>query len=190
MAILGFDLSTSIIGISCLDDDGKLLFIDYINLKKIKGTVIDKLDEAFKQLETKKIKDKISKFGIKIAVAEAALEKFTTGKSTAHVILMLAAFNQSFTYHFYKTYGVPIQYYTFAEARKKFGIKIPTQPKETKAHIKSKLKKEFIVGCVSVKWPEIIWQKNKNGNHCDWNYDIADALVIAANHVGTKTKNS
>ena len=181
MAILGLDLSTSIIGISCLEDDGKLLFVDYINLQKTKGTLIDKLNEAFKQLEEKNYKDKIIKYNIEIVVAEAALEKFTSGKSTAHILLMLAAFNQSFTYHFHKTY---------AEARKNFGIKLPKIPKGTKAHIKSKLKKEFIVGCVSVKWPEIMWQKNKNSNHCDWNYDIADALVIAANHVSKKIKNT
>ena len=174
-AILGLDISTSIVGYTILDaGTGELLECSFVDLRPIASNLVWKLDYCLEHLIPVLEKYHIVYFG-----AEAALEMFSGGGTTAHTISILKAFNFGLTYGVYKILKIEPKYISFAEARKLANIKIPRAKKGTPASLAKKEKKEIIRKYCEQKYNNIVWTKNKNDNHQPWCYDMADSILIA-----------
>lgn len=167
--LLAIDISTSIVGYSIFDGD-ELVHASYVNIqrhfRKHEGRVplIKKLeyflDEFFKDIKN---------YDIDRVVVEEALSKFVKGKSSAHTINSLIAFNFAIRWEIYKKLQIEPEAINVSSARKKAGIKVP----------KGEDKKEYITGIMENKYPELDWPKKRTGRQKDWNYDIADSIVLA-----------
>jgi len=164
--ILGLDISTSILGYSVLDAQGKIVGIGHWNFtnKNKFPTFFSKVLEAREQL------DKLSiKYPIDHIFIEPALNMFMAGKSSAHTISTLTKFNGIVSCLCYEMFGIEPEYIPAATARKKCGITIRrgTKAKEQVMKYLLDTERDFMV------------EYTRNGNpkpHC---YDEADSLVIA-----------
>ena len=85
--ILGLDISTTLVGIAILDDNGKLIKTDGLDISKISNT-FERLETVGAELYTIR-----SEYDIKDVFIETALKKFLPGKSRADTIIKLAKFN-------------------------------------------------------------------------------------------------
>ncbi len=173
--ILGLDISTTIVGFCFLDaKTGKLLECSFIDLRKVDGLIL-KLDFFME-----KFADVLAAHpDVCYIGAEAALEMFSGGGSTAHTIGILKAFNFGLTYQLHKVLKLDPCLVSFAEARKLANIKLPRWPKGTPPAKKKSEKKETIRAYCASKYPEIVWDVNKNGNIQPYCWDMADSILIA-----------
>ena len=161
MKILALDISTSITGFAYFEN-GILSSSGHINMKKIKG-LPEKLDFATIEFQKMDVPDAI--------VAEAALARVARGKSTAHVINSLIAFNFGLTYLMSRFWKCPVEYIHVLSARKKCGIKIPRG-------LKSKQKKAIVIEYCHKKFPMLSLPETRNGTYKDFVGDICDAIVL------------
>ena len=164
--ILGLDISTSILGYSILDAQGKIAEIGHWNFtnKNKFPTFFSKVLEAREQLDNLTVKYPIDHIFI-----EPALNMFMAGKSSAHTISTLTKFNGIVSWLCYEMFGIDPEYIPAATARKKCGIKIP---KGAKA-------KQCVIKYVLDNVPDVSIEYTKHGNpkpHC---FDKADSWVIA-----------
>jgi len=87
--ILGLDISTSITGLTVIDDEGKVLHNEALDLTN------KKLDNMFKKAAA--VKNRLTQikhlFNIKKVFIEQSLNAFRPGLSSAQVILTLGKFN-------------------------------------------------------------------------------------------------
>lgn len=169
MKLLALDLSTSIIGWSIFEDK-KLVKYGHIELKKIEREPYLKVDEAFKQLS-----QIIDKEEIEEAVAEAALQRVSGGKSTAHVVNLLIAFNFALSYLMRTYKKVKVSHISVSTARAHTKIKFVKRST-------SKEKKELIRKYVEARHGWIVWPKKKTGTYKDWCYDVSDSIIIGEAH--------
>jgi hypothetical protein len=173
--ILGFDISTSIIGI-CVFKNKELYKLEYIDFRKLEN-LFEKSDlfkEKF-QLIYNDIKDDI--LTIKIFI-EDIMQSFSQGMSSAKTILQLAKFNGITSNIIYNISGFIPEYINVNSARKLLNIKIDKNLKKDK--------KEQILEWVSneipeFKWPEKLINRGVNKGSVKYEqycYDMADAYVI------------
>jgi hypothetical protein len=87
MTILGLDVSTSTIGFSVLNENGKVLELGYINLTK-EPSLVEK-GTAFKV----KLNSLFSIYGLKKIYIEECFQRYSSGMSSAKTITRLASFN-------------------------------------------------------------------------------------------------
>ena len=85
--ILGLDISTTLVGIAIIDNDGKLVRSEGVDLSKI-DNIYERLETIGAELYTLR-----SEYNIEHVFIETALKKFLPGKSRADTIIKLAKFN-------------------------------------------------------------------------------------------------
>ena len=179
MITIGIDISTSIVGISCINEKQQIKYISHIDLRKVKsadyGTMADLV-----QLELNKIKSTFPNESFSIFVEEAG-KKYKMGTSSAATIFMLARFNGIVCYCAYKTFGtLPIEL-DVKKARKSLGLSISSQ-KATATQKKKQIKLDVIDFLLNIKLyspDDLGITKTTYGNWQEWSYDRADSLVIA-----------
>ena len=180
MKHLDLDISSSRIGWSIFKKS--LLKYGYIELTKIETGYFDKIDHAINELEKIATENEIEAIA-----AEKALERVGSN-SNAKTQNVLIAFNFCITYTLSRKLGnIPVEYIEFRKARALAGLKFPR---------KSDAKK-IVRDYVASQYPKIEWPKTKgNKNHApafkQFNFDIADAIVIgeAAEKLDVFTKKN
>ena len=182
--IIGLDVSTSVVGITVLNDKGKLISVDHVDLRKISSE-----EQAYKALLVhKKLKEiEISAEHHQHAhcdwkvYIEAAAKKFGARLSNADTIFTLARFNGAVSYCAYDVFGIePIQIDP-KTARKTAWVEIPKIPKATKPYDRKKLIKQAIID-YTLEFQteeEMGYEKTRHDNFHEWCGDRADSYVIA-----------
>jgi len=162
--ILGLDISTSILGYTILDDNGKIIVCDCIDMRKeetdilIKGAIVErKFDDLSKQYKFEKV------------YIEQSLQAFRPGLSSAQVILTLGKFNGIVSYLASKIFNVPPEFIGATTARKELGIKVA----------KGENAKEVVLKHLLDTVPQFVVQYTPKGNPKQGTYDRADSYVIA-----------
>ena len=164
--ILGLDVSTSIVGATLLDNDGKIVYCDAWDLRKYK--------DHFKKAEV--VKDELydPRFD---DVAYVIIEKpvssfFGTGGSSAKVITTLARFNGIVSWICRERFNYNPEFIVSGTARKMCGIKIPrgTKAKQVVLNFVVETEKDFVV------------EYTRHGNPKPGTDDMADSIVVALSH--------
>ena len=176
--ILGLDISTSITGVTVVDNDGNVVFNEAWDLrnKKYFPTLFHKgreVKELLRQID--------DEFYISSIFIEQSLQSFRSGFSSAKTLSTLSRFNGIVSWLCYEIFELQPEYIAATSARKKCGIKIP---KGAKA-------KQVIIQYVLDNVPSVLIEYTKHGNpkpHC---FDKADSWVIAnAGYICQTEKNS
>lgn len=171
---MGFDISTSIIGVSLFKED-KFYKLFYIDLTKTK----DYFEKAF--IVKTRISDILYTEDVCIenVYIEDILQSFSRGMSSAKTIIQLARFNGIVSNIIYELTGCTPVYLNVNSARKLLEIKI-----DKNSNID---KKEQIIEWVNkdlgteYNWPMKIVTRGKNKGVVKFEkycYDMADAYVI------------
>jgi len=173
---LGFDISTSIIGVTCVDKHGEIIFCEHCDLRKHK-TLFEKIDVFRKFLADIRY--------LQTVVREIWIEEpfvfFNSGGSSGKTMAILQRFNGMASVAIRDTFHMDPQYVGATQARKLNEIKIP---RGTKA-------KEEVLKFLLDKMPAFKVEYTKHGNPKPGYYDRADSVVIArAGHTLWKNKNS
>jgi len=173
---LGFDISTSIIGVTCVDKHGEIIFCEHCDLRKHK-TLFKKIDVFRKFLADIRY--------LQTVVREIWIEEpfvfFNSGGSSGKTMAILQRFNGMASVAIRDAFHMDPQYVGATQARKLNEIKIP---RGTKA-------KEEVLKFLLDKMPAFKVEYTKHGNPKPGYYDRADSVVIArAGHTLWKNKNS
>ncbi len=161
--ILGLDISTSITGVTVLNDNGEVVLCDVWDLRKVKG-FFQKVETAKAHLETLK-----EDHGVKEIFIEQSLQSFRTGFSSAQTLSTLARFNGTLSWLCYELFGIEPEFIGASTARKLYGLKVPRGQKAKEVVLKKVLDTE----------PSFKVEYTKFGNPKPGSYDRADSLVIA-----------
>jgi len=176
--ILGLDISTSITGVTVVDNDGKVVFNEAWDLrnKKYFPTLFHKgreVKELLRQID--------DEFYISSIFIEQSLQSFRSGFSSAKTLSTLSRFNGIVSWLCYEIFEMQPEYIAATSARKKCGIKIP---KGSKA-------KQVVMKYVIDNVPDVLISYTKQGNPKPGCYDMADSWVIArAGYECLKEKSS
>jgi len=161
---LGLDISTSIVGVTCINKNGDIILCDHCDLRKKKG--------LFEKAETLK-KFLIARKHPPLVVQEIWIEQpftfFKSGRSSAKTMATLQRFNGMASLIVYNIFGIEPEYVGANEARKLNGIRIPRGAKA----------KEEVLKFVLDKVPEFDVEYTKYGNPKAGYSDRADSLVVA-----------
>ena len=162
--ILGLDVSTSITGVTLLDDKGNVVLNDAWDTRKYKN-FFEKVEYVEKQIESLSVYKK----KIKKVYVEQSLQSFRSGFSSAKTLSTLSRFNGVVSWLVYRILQVEPEYLAATSARKLCGI---TVPRGSKA-------KEVVLQHLINNEPVFIIEYTKHGNPKPESYDKADSLVIA-----------
>jgi len=163
--IYGWDISTSIIGVTTLGDNGKFVSSSYCDLRKIEG-ILNKGEVASKFVEAYCSQDSLN-----VHYVEERLGNFMGGRSMMQVLMTLAAFNLLVSW-FIKKRGGSISYIhpsTMKSILKNEGLIIP----------KGANKKDLTLTWAVLKEPNFPLTKNRNDKPQPYCYDMADSFGIA-----------
>jgi len=171
---IGLDISTSIIGVSYLDNKGNLIDLQSINLKKEK-CLFDKSKSTLNYFQNIVINSKFNKDVI--IYIEEPFQSFSKGFSSAKTISQLNKFNGIVSYIVYDIFNVKPLYINVNTARKNLQIKIDKKLKNSKEQVFNwvKERENFV-------WPEKIISKGVNKGLVKYDescYDMSDAYVIS-----------
>lgn len=176
MAIYGWDISTSVVGLSLFNDDGSFYGAAYLDLRKIDGQ-LSKAD-AFKEwISTARVNFQDNKDGgTNYHFIEERLGGFAGGRTSAQVLMKLAQFNAICSYILWNHHPGPhrqVAYLhpsTWKSLMKHEGLIIP----------KGADKKEITLEFVIRKEPAFkgFLEKNRNDKWQPWCYDMADAYCL------------
>ena len=166
--LLGFDISTSVIGFSAFNLEGELVELDCVKFKD-KQSIFEKL--AFFEEKIKHYKSaEIKYIGI-----EEPLKKFSGRFSNADTISKLNFFNGMISSYLYLTFKVEPQYLNVSTARKTSFPELNMKTPEIKHEVWKK-----VVECE----PQINWKYSKiTGKLMDENYDMSDSYVISRSYL-------
>lgn len=161
--ILGLDVSTSIVGATILDNDGKIVYCEAWDLRKYK--------DHFTKAEV--VKSELCNTRLD-AVTRVIIEKpvssfFGTGGSSAKVITTLARFNGIVSWICRERFGFNPEFIVSGTARKTCGIKIPRGAKA----------KEVVLNFVVETEKDFVVEYTRHGNPKPNTYDRADSYVVA-----------
>jgi|TARA_Y100000034_G_C6858437_1_gene390397 hypothetical protein len=172
---LGFDISTSIVGVTCVDKHGEIIFCEHCDLRKHKS-LFEKIDVFRKFLADIRY--------LQTVVREIWIEEpfvfFSGGGSSGKTMAVLQRFNGMASVAIRDAFHMDPQYVGASQARKLNEIKIP---RGTKA-------KEEVLKFILDKMPEFEVEYTKHGNPRPGYYDRADSVIIArAGHTLWKNKS-
>jgi hypothetical protein len=163
--ILGLDISTSITGITVLNEDGTVLHNEALDLTS------KKLDNMFKKASV--VRDRLTQlkflFNIKNIFIEQSLNAFRPGLSSAQVILTLGKFNGIVSWICHEIFGREPEYIGASTARKSVGIKIE----------KGQNAKEIVLAHILALDSTFKVEYTAHGNPKKGSFDRADSYVIA-----------
>ena len=164
--ILGLDISTSITGVTVLDDHGQVMFCEAWDFRNKKH--FPSLFE--KGQETKALLEEVAReYPVESIYIEQSLQSFRSGFSSAKTLSTLSRFNGIVSWLCYEVFDIRPEYMAATSARKKCGIKIP---RGTKA-------KQCVIQYVLDNVPNVPITYTKHGNPKPNCYDMADSWVIA-----------
>ena len=163
--ILGLDISTSITGVTVIQEDQILetAFWDTRN-KKHFPTIYHKADHI-----KDKLKDLVSKHKISHIYIEQSLHSFRSGFSSAQTLSTLSRFNGIISWICWDTFGIQPEMIAATSARKQAGVGIKRGDNA----------KEKVLEFVIDKYPDIEIQYTKHGNPKPGTLDMCDSIVIA-----------
>jgi len=182
--IVGFDISTSIVGITFLDDSARFLEAHAIILPN------STLPERALFLETKlhKIFEENSKtfnYDVKEIWIEEPFQMFAKGGSSAATMMRLASFNGMCQFMLHRMTDVVPGLVNANAARKLVGLKIQREKTcgiSTKEQVLTWAKSRLLIECPLFPWPKKTLKSGPRKNltiDCPSCYDIADSLVVA-----------
>jgi Holliday junction resolvasome RuvABC endonuclease subunit len=175
--ILGLDISTSIVGATVLDNDGKVLYCEAWDLRnKNHFPTLHSKAERVKQMLARLYDVKRLKF--KSIFIEQSLMAFRPGLSSAKTLLTLAKFNGIVSYICKRDFEIEPEYIGAATARKSCGIKVE----------RGKKAKQIVLNFLLDNEESFEVEYTKYGNPKPKYYDMADSLIIA--RAGWKKLNS
>ena len=181
---IGFDISTSIIGISLFKKDNFYKFF-YIDLTKKKC-----IFEKSRQVESDLLEINKKFPDISDVYIEDILQSFSRGMSSSKTITQLAKFNGIVSYIITKIFNLIPVYINVNTARKTLGIKIDKNSDKNKKIQVLEWVNEDIGG---YNWKTKVISRGKNKglvkfeNFC---YDISDAYVICKSGILLNEKNN
>lgn len=164
---LGLDVSTSVVGITILDQNCGIVVMKHVDLGKIKD-FWSKVDYIHKQLE-----ELFSEYSIDEIFIEEPANKFSTGMSSSHTIHTLIKFNALVCWKVRLLKKEP-HLVTAAHARKTCGIITQRVSKCGISH-----KEQTASYLMSNDLKNMTWPKTKTGKFPSWMYDEIDSYVIA-----------
>jgi hypothetical protein len=159
--IVGLDISTSITGVTVLDEKGKIDYNFAIDTRKYKN--------FFKKVEV--VQNALEKIIInpERIFIEQSLQSFRSGFSSAKTLSTLSRYNGIISWVCYQLWNLEPEYIAATSARKRVGIKVPKGQKAKKCVL------EYIVDNV----PDVLIEYTKYGNPKPQCFDMADSWVIA-----------
>ena len=169
--ILGLDISTSITGLTIINDSGDVILNEAWDLRKYKN-FFDKAEAVEKELTClfKKVAGHIKKAKwIDAIYIEQSLQSFRSGFSSAKTLSTLSRFNGVVSWMCYSKFRMEPQYIAATSARKKCGITIPRGVKA----------KQVVIQYIIDNVPDVSIEYTKYGNPKPQCYDMADSWVIA-----------
>jgi hypothetical protein len=162
--ICGLDISTSITGVTILDDKGKIIYNEAWDTRKFK----DHFEKA--KFVRSRASVMCAQFeGIKEIYIEQTLQSFRSGFSSAKTLSSLSRFNGIVSWIMYSLTGLKPEYVSAASARKSCGIKVP----------KGQKAKEKVVEFLLDKEPQFVVEYTKFGNIKPECFDKADSIIVA-----------
>ena len=176
---IGLDISTSIVGVSFLDNLENLVGLESINLKKISCifSKSNKVREEFTKYKEKYLFEEEIKLSI-----EESFQSFSKGFSSAKTLSQLNRFNGIVSYISAEIYSVIPEFINVNSARKNLGIKINKKSNlSTKEQIFQWVKNEFCSNNIQFDWPERTLKSGPNKGLVKFDescYDMSDAYVI------------
>ncbi len=163
--VIGLDISTSITGVTVLNEDGTVIHNEAIDLTS------KKLDNVFKKATA--VKERLTQlkylYNIKDIFIEQSLNAFRPGLSSAQVILTLGKFNGIVSWICHEVFNKEPQYIGASTARKALGIKIE----------KGQNAKEIVLKNILTLEPTFKVEYTAHNNPKKGTYDRADSYVIA-----------
>lgn len=166
--ILGLDISTTIVGVALLNDEGKLIVSNHWDISK-QETLFEKAEMVGSLLWELKTEHKIEKVFI-----ETALKKFFPGKSRADTIIKLAKFNGIVSWLCFDTFGEAPAFINVNTARTLYGLSFPRGTKGPQR------KKMVIESVIDKEKNAFSYEMARGGkNYKRGTDDKADAIVIA-----------
>jgi len=169
---LGLDVSTSVVGITILENLSDELpnLLDHIELSKCKD-IWEKADTVKEKLQS--IKSNVDYADISNIFIEEALLGFRTGMSSAATITTLVRFNGIVSYIARDCFGFQPQLLSAATARRMCGFKLH------KTAVAGPQKDQVFKLVTESFLKDVKWQLKKNGQPKDWSKDVVDSYVIA-----------
>ena len=161
--ILGLDISTSITGITLLDDNGEVKVMSAVDTRKYKNFF--QKAEAVKKVLT----DLSNSYKVEEIFIEQSLQSFRSGFSSAKTLSTLSRFNGIVSWMCYSLWNLEPQYLAATSARKLCGIKVP----------KGEKAKPVVLQYVLDNEPTFVVEYTKHGNPKPDSFDRADSWVIA-----------
>tara|TARA_A100001515_G_C4528231_1_gene195994 strand:- start:12 stop:587 length:576 start_codon:yes stop_codon:yes gene_type:complete len=178
--ILGLDISTTLVGLAVIDNNGKLVKSDGFDISKVANT--------FEKAETigAELYGIRSEYDITDVFVETALKKFLPGKSRADTIIKLAKFNGIVSWLCFECYGIEPTYINVNTARSLYGLSFPRSTKGPQR------KKMVIEAVIEKEKTAFKYEMARGGrNYKKGTDDRADAIVIArAGEFLLKNKNN
>lgn len=175
--IFGWDISTSIIGVTVFDQAGLYVASEYLDLRELEANLLQKAEES--EIWIKEILSRYVGDGHFNHFVEDRLGNFAFGKSMLQTLMKLAAFNSVVSYIIYKasfhTTGMQsvsidhIHPTTVKSLMKKEGLEIP----------KGGDKKALTLQYVQNRQPTFPISYNRNGKPQPWCYDMSDSYIVA-----------
>lgn len=167
--IYGWDISTSIVGLACFQNDGTYENSFHLDLRKVEGQLAKA--DAFKKF----VGGFLLQRGMEnYHFIEERLGGFAAGRTSAQVLMKLAQFNGICSYIIWNHDPGPhravvyLHPSTWKSSMRNEGLLIP----------KGADKKELTLAFVRRKEPGFQVDLNRNGKFQPWCYDRADAYCI------------
>lgn len=168
--IFGWDISTSIIGVTALNKNGNFIGSAYCDLRQLHNFFLK--GETATRFVKQIIKHEYLDSDINVHYVEDKLLCFAIGRSTAGTITKLASFNSLVSWFIYELDGDTIHYMhpsTVKAILKKDGLIIH----------KNANKKETTLKFVAEREKNFNIDHTKKGKPQVWCYDMADSYVVA-----------
>jgi len=166
MNILGLDVSTSITGVTVIDDSGKILHCEAVDTRN-KNKFPSLLSKA------RFIKDKLweieNAYSIDKIYIEESLQSFRSGFSSAKTLSTLSKINGIVSYLVYDIFKKEPEYLSATSARKSCGVRVPRGQKA----------KAVVLNFLLDSEPDFVIEYTRHGNPCPGTYDRADSVIIA-----------
>lgn len=166
--ILGLDISTTVIGVALIDDQGNLALSEHWDISK-QDTLFEKAEVVGSLMWELRTNHKIG-----YVFVETALKKFFPGKSRADTIVKLAKFNGIVSWICFDTFGEVPAFVNVNTARTLYGLSFPRGTKGPQ-------RKKMVIEAVKDKEKTAFQYEMARGgkNYKKGTDDRADAVVIA-----------
>jgi hypothetical protein len=174
--LLGFDISTSCIGISIFTSDKEFVEVNHIKFKTDK----DILPEHRTLAKGKIFKEYIQKYKI-LDIEEIFIEEPLSMSNNQYTNNLLQKFNGICSYILFEELSVIPKYKSVHEIRLNICPELVKYDKKGGKHIsfpKDVDKKEYIFNKIKAKYENIPWLLDKKGNYCKENYDMSDSIAV------------